>query len=219
MNESAVAEAFRRWAEACPTPTTELHYCTPFQLLVAVVLSAQTTDQSVNHATRTLFTVAPDACAMAALDESEIISHIRRLGLYRTKARHLKALATQICRDYHGTVPNSRLLLERLPGVGRKTANVILNTLFDAETIAVDTHIFRIANRMGLAPGPTERAVEEHLLRRIPPPYRRHAHHWLILHGRFTCTARHPRCRHCLVIDLCTYPDKEKTHALSTLSR
>lgn len=208
MSPAEIATAFARWQAANPTPTTELRYETPFQLLAAVVLSAQTTDKSVNEATKTLFARAPDACTMAELPEREIAHAIRRIGLYRTKARHLKALAERLCRDHGGSVPNDRAYLENLPGVGRKTANVILNTLFGEETIAVDTHIFRVANRMGLAPGRTVRAVEAALRARVPPSFRRHAHHWLILHGRYVCTARAPRCPACLVADLCRFPGK-----------
>lgn len=217
MSEAEITAAFARWQAANPQPTTELRYETPFQLLAAVVLSAQTTDQRVNDATRTLFAVAPDACTMAELPEEEIARHIRQIGLFRSKARHLKALAERLCRDHQGAVPNDRAYLESLPGVGRKTANVVLNTLFGEETIAVDTHIFRVSNRMGLAPGKSVREVEEMLLARVPQPYRRHAHHWLILHGRYTCTARKPRCDTCLVADLCHYPEKRRHHALSTL--
>lgn len=208
MSDAAVAEAFARWQANNPEPTTELHYGNPFQLLAAVVLSAQATDKSVNAATQTLFAVAPDACSMAQLSESEIAAHIRRIGLYQSKARNLKRLAERLCAEHGGAVPNDRAYLESLPGVGRKTANVVLNTLFGAETIAVDIHIFRVSNRMGLAPGKTVREVEDRLMARVPKPYRRHAHHWLILHGRYTCTARRPQCNRCLVADLCGYPEK-----------
>ncbi len=219
MSDADVAAAFARWQEANPHPTTELRYATPFQLLVAVVLSAQTTDRRVNEVTPQLFTLAPDACSLAQLREEEIAQTINRIGLFRAKARYLKALAERLCRDHGGAVPNDRAYLERLPGVGRKTANVILNTLFGEETIAVDTHIFRVANRMGLAPGKTVRAVEAALLARVPPPFRRHAHHWLILHGRYVCTARNPKCAQCLVHDLCGYPKKEGVASPAALRR
>lgn len=208
MSDEAVAEAFARWQANNPEPTTELRYNNPFQLLAAVVLSAQATDKSVNAATQTLFAVAPDACTMAQCSETEIAAHIRRIGLYQSKARNLKRLAERLCQEHRGEVPNDRAYLESLPGVGRKTANVVLNTLFGVETIAVDTHIFRVSNRMGLAPGKNVREVENGLLARVPKPYRRHAHHWLILHGRYTCTARRPQCDRCLVADLCCYPEK-----------
>jgi len=219
MSEADVAAAFARWQAANPQPTTELRYATAFQLLVAVVLSAQTTDKQVNEVTPRLFALAPDACSLAQLREEEIAQAINRIGLFRTKARYLKALAERLCRDHGGAVPNDRAYLEQLPGVGRKTANVILNTLFGEETIAVDTHIFRVANRMGLAPGRTVRAVEVALLARVPAPFRRHAHHWLILHGRYVCTARAPKCAQCLVNDLCGYPKKGNVASPTALRR
>ncbi len=211
MTPEEIAAAFRYWQAQNPEPRTELRYATPFQLLVAVVLSAQTTDKSVNAATPALFAAAPDACAMARLTEDEIAAHIRRIGLYRSKARHLKALATILCERYHGEVPRERAALEALPGVGRKTANVVLNALYGEATIAVDTHLFRVANRMGLAPGTTPRAVEAALIARIPEPFRRHAHHWLILHGRYVCSARQPRCSECGVAAWCQYRAKTPT--------
>ncbi len=197
-----------RLAERDPEPTTELHYATPFQLLIAVILSAQSTDRGVNAATTSLFAAAPDAGSMRALGEDGVKAHIRTLGLFNNKAKNVVATCHRLVEDHGGEVPRDRKALEALPGVGRKTANVILNTAFGEPTIAVDTHIFRVANRTGLAPGPTVRAVEDRLVEVIPAPYRRHAHHWLILHGRYVCTARRPRCPECRIADLCAYPDK-----------
>ncbi|MDD2408606.1 MAG: endonuclease III [Tepidiphilus sp.] len=208
MTPQEIEAFFERLAALDPHPTTELEYATPFQLLAAVVLSAQATDKSVNEATRTLFAVAPDARAMVALGEEGIAQHIRRIGLYRSKAKHLHELSRRLLETTGGEIPDDRDFLESLPGVGRKTANVVLNTLFGHPVIAVDTHIFRVANRTGLAPGKTVRAVEESLTARVPPRFRRHAHHWLILLGRYTCTARAPRCDACPVHDLCHWPHK-----------
>jgi endonuclease-3 len=208
MQADAAREFFRRLEQANPNPTTELEYASPFQLLVAVVLSAQATDVSVNRATRTLFAVAPTPETMLTLGEAGVADHIKSIGLYRTKARNTIALSHMLLEHHGGAVPNSRVALEALPGVGRKTANVVLNTLFDEPVIAVDTHIFRLGNRTGLAPGKDVVAVENALMRRIPGDYLKNAHHWLILHGRYVCTARKPACGACVVRDLCDYRDK-----------
>lgn len=208
MRADAVREFFHRLQHANPDPTTELAYGSPFQLLVAVVLSAQATDVSVNLATRTLFAVAPTPEAMVTLGEAGVTEHIKRIGLFRNKARNTVALSHMLLEQHAGEVPRSRAALEALPGVGRKTANVVLNTLFDEPVIAVDTHIFRLGNRTGLAPGKDVTAVEKALMRRIPREYLKNAHHWLILHGRYVCTARKPACGTCLVRDLCDYKDK-----------
>ncbi|AYH44357.1 endonuclease III [Azoarcus sp. DN11] len=208
MNRESVREFFRRLAAANPHPTTELEYGSPFQLLVAVVLSAQATDKSVNLATRGLFEAAPTPEAMITLGEEGVAAHIRTIGLYRNKARNVVALSHLLLERHGGEVPRDRVALEALPGVGRKTANVVLNTVFGEPVMAVDTHIFRLANRTGLAPGKDVLAVENALMRRVPKDYLRDAHHWLILHGRYVCTARKPKCAGCLVRDLCAYRDK-----------
>jgi endonuclease-3 len=208
MKRDAVREFFRRLAEVDPAPTTELEYGSPFQLLVAVVLSAQATDRSVNLATRGLFAAAPTPEAFVSLGEEGVASHIRTIGLYRTKARNTVALSRMLLERHGGEVPKDRAALEALPGVGRKTANVVLNTVFGAPVMAVDTHIFRLANRSGLAPGKDVLAVEQALMRRVPKEYLQNAHHWLILHGRYVCTARKPRCGECRVRDLCDFRDK-----------
>ncbi len=198
----------RAIAAANPTPRTELHYATPFQLLVAVVLSAQTTDAAVNKVTPALFARAPDAASMAALGATAIGDVIRSIGLWQAKARHVAALAADLVSHHQGEVPSTRAALEALPGVGRKTANVVLNVVFDQPTMAVDTHIFRIGNRTGLAPGKTPRAVEDALLARLPADTLRDAHHWLILHGRYICRARAPDCAHCPAVKPCRFPGK-----------
>jgi endonuclease-3 len=203
MNAAAISEMFRRLQAHNPTPTTELNYHSPFELLIAVILSAQATDKAVNQATVGLFAAANTPAAMLDLGEAGLIQHIRHIGLYRTKARHILSTCTQLLAHHQGQVPNTRAALEQLPGVGRKTANVVLNTAFGAPTIAVDTHIFRVANRLGLAPGKTPLAVELALLQQVPIEFHRHAHHWLILHGRYTCTALRPRCANCPLHDLC----------------
>ena len=208
MRLAAVAEAFRRLRDANPHPTTELEYASPFQLLVAVVLSAQATDKGVNIATRKLFAVAPTPEAMMDLGEAGIAEHIKTIGLFRNKAKNTAQLSRQLIERHGGEVPNDREALEALPGVGRKTANVVLNTIFGEPTMAVDTHIFRLANRTGLAPGKDVLEVEKRLLRRIPKEYLRDAHHWLILHGRYVCVARKPKCGECLIRYLCLYKDK-----------
>jgi endonuclease-3 len=199
---------FERLRAANPDPRSELSYTTPFQLLVAVVLSAQATDKSVNLATPGLFAAAPSPAAMVALGRRGIERHIRSIGLYRTKAKNLWAACRLLAKEHGGEVPRTREALERLPGVGRKTANVILNTAFGEPTIAVDTHIFRVANRTGLAPGKDVLAVEQKLMKVVPDAFRLGAHHWLILHGRYVCTARKPACGTCLIRDLCEFKHK-----------
>ncbi len=196
-------------SQANPAPRSELAYQDPFTLLVAVVLSAQATDAGVNKATPVLFAAAPDPAAMAALGEAEIGRHIRTIGLWQAKARHVAALSRALVDQHGGQVPQDRAALEALPGVGRKTANVVLNVAFGHSTMAVDTHIFRIGNRTGLAPGKTPRAVEDKLVARIPPDLLRDAHHWLILHGRYVCRARAPECWRCVARPWCRYPDKD----------
>lgn len=208
LSKKAVQTLFERLQAADPEPTSELHYGSTYQLLVAVALSAQATDASVNRATRTLFAVAPTPQTMVQLGEAGLKRHIARIGLFNTKAANVVALSRQLLDRHDGTVPDDRAALEALPGVGRKTANVVLNTAFGHDTIAVDTHIFRVANRTGLAPGATVRAVEDALLQVVPARFRHHAHHWLILHGRYVCMARKPDCGHCVLRDLCLYPDK-----------
>jgi endonuclease-3 len=210
MKPAARVELFRRLAAIDPQPKTELVYATPFQLLVAVILSAQATDKSVNLATRGLFLAAPTPQAIAALGEEKLADYIKTIGLYKTKAKNVIATAQRLLAQHGGEVPHDRAALEALPGVGRKTANVILNIVFGEPTIAVDTHIFRLANRTGLAPGKDVVAVEKKLLRAVPEQYRQHAHHWLILHGRYVCKARKPECWRCVIRDVCGF--KEKTH-------
>lgn len=208
MNKHKREEIFRRLREANPKPTTELNYGSPFELLVAVVLSAQATDVGVNKATAKLFPVANTPEKILELGEEGLKEYVRTIGLYNSKAANI-VKACRILVDKHGgEVPRDRQALEALPGVGRKTANVILNTAFGEPTIAVDTHIFRVANRTGLAPGKTPRAVEDKLLEVVPEEYRRDAHHWLILHGRYVCKARRPACPECVIADLCEYRDK-----------
>jgi endonuclease-3 len=199
---------FERLRRANPAPTTELKHRTPFELLIAVMLSAQATDVSVNKATRELFKLARTPSAMLKLGVRGIKRHIKSIGLYNTKAANIIRTCRLLVEHHGGRVPSTREELEALPGVGRKTANVVLNTAFGEPTIAVDTHIFRVANRTGLAPGRTPLAVEQELLKAVPPRYRQHAHHWLILHGRYTCLARKPHCPRCVIYDLCEYPDK-----------
>ena len=208
MKRKDIEEFFRRLAAARPIPETELAFDTPYTLLVAVVLSAQATDVSVNKATEKLYAVAKTPQQILALGEARLAEYIRTIGLYRTKARNVIKLSEMLLAHHDGKVPRDREALEALPGVGRKTANVVLNVAFGEETIAVDTHIFRVGNRTGLAPGKTPLEVELGLLKRVPPPYRRHAHHWLILHGRYVCKARKPECPACVVSDLCSYRAK-----------
>ena len=210
MNPQKRGEIFARLARANPKPTTELEYRTPYELLVAVILSAQATDRSVNLATAELFKVADTPQKMLALGLDGLIPYIRTIGLYRNKARHILEASRLLVERHGGEVPATREALEQLPGVGRKTANVVLNTAFGHATIAVDTHIFRVANRTGLAPGKTPIEVEERLLKFVPEAYRRDAHHWLILHGRYVCKARKPDCPQCLIRDLCEYRQKTR---------
>ena len=208
MTREAIREFFRRLHEANHHPQTELEYDSPFQLLVAVVLSAQATDRSVNIATRKLFAAAPTPEAMVTLGEEGIAEHIKTIGLFRNKARNTLALSRLLLERHGGEVPANREALEALPGVGRKTANVVLNTVFRQPVMAVDTHIFRVGNRTGLAPGKDVLEVEKRLMRRVPRDYLLDAHHWLILHGRYICTARSPKCGICSVRDLCLFRDK-----------
>ncbi len=203
-----VREIFRRFSIQRPEPKGELDYVNPFTLLVAVVLSAQATDVGVNKATKGLFAVADTPEKMAALGEEKVGAYIRTIGLWRAKAKNVVALSKALIADYDGKVPETREELVKLPGVGRKTANVVLNSAFGQHTLAVDTHIFRLGNRLGLAPGKTPDEVEQGLLKVIPPEYLRHAHHWLILHGRYVCKARKPECERCIIADLCKWPEK-----------
>ena len=208
MRKRDVETLFARLRAANPEPRSELHYRNAFELLVAVVLSAQATDVSVNKVTPALFAAAPDARALAALGAEGIAAHIRSIGLYRTKANNLAALGQLLLQRHDGQVPGTREALEALPGVGRKTANVVLNIAFGQPTLAVDTHIFRVANRLGLAPGKTPLEVERGLLAVVPPRDLHDAHHWLILHGRYVCKARRPECWRCALADLCPYRPK-----------
>jgi endonuclease-3 len=208
MKPAQRREIFERLQSVNPAPRSELEYSTPFQLLVAVILSAQATDKSVNRATPALFRDAPTPAAMLALGVDGVSRYIRSIGLYNSKARNLIETCRILMERFAGEVPREREALESLPGVGRKTANVVLNVAFGEPTIAVDTHIFRVANRLGLAPGRTPLQVEERLLEVVPEPFRLHAHHWLILHGRYVCTARVPGCPECRLIDLCEYDHK-----------
>ena len=208
MKREQVHEFFRRLREANPAPTTELNYRNPFELLVAVILSAQATDVGVNKATARLFEDAPTPDAMLALGKDGLKHYIRTIGLFNSKAKNIIATCRILTVEHGGEVPAEREALEQLPGVGRKTANVVLNTAFDQPTMAVDTHIFRVANRTGLARGKTPRAVEDRLLKVIPPEFLKDAHHWLILHGRYVCKARKPDCSKCIVADLCAWQEK-----------
>jgi endonuclease III len=208
MNPQKRRQIFERLQQANPEPVGELNWGSPFELLVAVILSAQATDRSVNLATARLFAEANTPEAILALGEEGLRHHIRTIGLFNSKAKNILETCRLLLQRHGGEVPSERAALEALPGVGRKTANVVLNGAFGHPTVAVDTHIFRLANRTRLAPGKTPLAVEERLLRHIPKPFLPHAHHWLILHGRYTCTARRPKCGDCLIADLCEYPDK-----------
>ncbi|MCK0531292.1 endonuclease III [Sphingobium agri] len=214
MNKDQIFDFFSRLAEANPAPRTELEYGNDYQLLVAVVLSAQATDVGVNKATRALFQQVETPAEMVALGEEGLKQHIKTIGLFNAKAKNVIALSEILVRDFGGEVPQDRDVLTTLPGVGRKTANVVMNTAFGHETFAVDTHIFRVGNRTGLAAGKTPLAVELQLEKRVPGPFRRDAHHWLILHGRYVCKARRPECWRCIVADLCRY--KPKTPAPKT---
>ncbi len=215
MKPAAVEEMFARLRAANPDPRTELEYSSPFELLVAVILSAQATDRSVNIATAELFKVARSPAAMLALGVDGLSRYIKSIGLFNTKAKNVIAASRILVEQHGGKVPRDRGALEALPGVGRKTANVVLNVAFGEPTIAVDTHIFRVANRTGLAAGATTLDVEEKLLRVVPDEYRQHAHHWLILHGRYVCTARKPACPSCVIRDLCRYPHKTPSEGTS----
>jgi endonuclease-3 len=208
VKKAEVFEFFRRLAEDNPSPTTELESGNPYQLLVAVVLSAQATDASVNIACRPLFEKVRTPAQMVALGEDDLRDAIKTIGLFNTKSKNVIALSEALIRDHGGEVPRTREDIQKLPGVGRKTANVVLNTAFGEETFAVDTHVFRVGNRTGLAPGKTPEEVEAKLEKIVPQPFRRDAHHWLILHGRYTCKARTPECWRCPVIDLCRYKPK-----------
>lgn len=208
MTPQQIETMFARLAAANPAPETELAFVNAYTLLVAVVLSAQATDVGVNKATARLFEAVQTPQAMLDLGEEGLRRHIRTIGLFNTKAKNVIALSASLVANYGGEVPNDRDALEALPGVGRKTANVVLNVAFGAETCAVDTHIFRVANRTGLAPGKNVRSVEDGLMAVIPPAYRRHAHHWLILHGRYVCKARTPECWRCPIADLCDFAGK-----------
>ncbi len=208
MNAKKRLLFFQRLQQANPHPTTELDYSTPFELLIAVLLSAQATDVSVNLATRRLYPVANTPAKILALGEDQLIPYISSIGLFRTKAKHIIATCKILLEQHHGQVPRERVALEALPGVGRKTANVVLNTAFGEPTIAVDTHIFRVSNRTGLAPGATVEKVELGLLKLVPEEFKLNAHHWLILHGRYTCKARQPLCWNCMLADLCDYKQK-----------
>ena len=209
MNKAIRSEIFRRLRELNPQPKTELEYATPFQLLVAVVLSAQATDVGVNKATRRLFPRAGTPAEILALGEEGLCDYIRTIGLFRSKAKHVIELCRLLLQKHGGEVPQDRAALEALPGVGRKTANVVLNTAFGQPTIAVDTHIFRVSNRTGIAPGKDVREVEDRLLRVVPREFKLDCHHWLILHGRYVCQARKPRCGECPIRDLCEYRGTE----------
>jgi endonuclease-3 len=224
VKKDEVFEFFRRLAEDSPAPATELEFTNPYTLLVAVVLSAQATDASVNLACRPLFEKIRTPQQMVELGEDALRDQIKTIGLFNTKAKNVIALSEALIRDHGGEVPRTREELQKLPGVGRKTANVVLNTAFGEETFAVDTHVFRVSNRTGLAPGKTPDEVEARLEKIVPQPFRRDAHHWLILHGRYTCKARTPECWRCVVADLCRYrpktpPPKAKSSGARSASR
>ena len=208
LTRAEIQTVFERFRAANPEPKSDLEYGSPFQLLVAVVLSAQATDKGVNVATRKLFPAAPTPEAIVSLGVAGVEDMIKTIGLFRAKAKNVVALSHQLLEKHGGEVPNDRAALEALPGVGRKTANVVLNIVFGEPTMAVDTHIFRIANRIGLAPGKDVLAVEHALLKVVPKAFMLHAHHWLILHGRYVCTARKPLCERCSIVDICRYRDK-----------
>ncbi len=219
MHPATRAAIYRRLQAANPAPTTELLYETPFELLVAVMLSAHTTDKSVNAATRQLFPIANTPAAVYALGVEGVKPYIKSVGLYNTKAKNLIGLAGQILERHGGEVPGERAALEALPGVGRKTASIVLNMVFNQVEVAVDTHIFRVANRTGLAPGKNPLEVEQALIANTPPQYLKNAHHWLLLHGRYVCTARAPHCPTCLIRDLCEYPHKTQPKAAAPRGR
>lgn len=209
MNTVKRREIFLRLQAANPQPTTELEYSSPFELLVAVILSAQATDVSVNAATRHLFPIANSPQDLLNLGEEKLRDHVKRIGLYKTKAKHIMQTCKLLMEKHQGAVPQTREALEALPGVGRKTANVVLNTAFGQPTIAVDTHIFRVSNRTGLAPGKNPLEVENRLLKFVPDEFKHDIHHWLILHGRYICQSRKPKCGECMIVDLCEYRAKE----------
>ena len=211
MNAAKRRQIFERFRAANPEPRGELEYRTPFELLIAVILSAQATDKSVNLATRSLYRTANTPEAMLALGMDGLIGHIKRIGLYRTKAKNILATCALLIGRHGGKVPRERAALEQLPGVGRKTANVVLNIAFGEPTIAVDTHIFRVSKRSGIAPGKDPLEVEQRLLKFVAPEFRQHAHHWLILHGRYVCKARKPDCPQCAIADLCEFKTKTRT--------
>jgi endonuclease-3 len=219
LTPSEIDEIFRRFEEINPQPRTELRYQDPFTLLVSVVLSAQATDSSVNEATPALFVVADTPAKLAALGEAALADKIKTIGIYRNKARNLIALAKKLVADFEGKVPRDREALETLPGVGRKTANVVLNVAFGEPTIAVDTHIFRVSNRTGLAPGKTPLDVELVLNEVVPARYKHHCHHWLILHGRYVCKARKPECWRCAISDICLFGPKTPLPSGHSLER
>lgn len=208
LDKAEILEVFRRFHAANPEPKGELEHTNPFTLLVAVVLSAQATDAGVNKATRALFKIADTPEKMLKLGEDKLRDYVKTIGLYRAKAKNVIGLSKRLIDDYDGVVPSDRDALETLPGVGRKTANVVMNIAFHQPTMAVDTHVFRVANRIGLSRGKTPLAVEEDLMHVVPKEYAMHAHHWLILHGRYVCKARKPECWRCLINDICRYPDK-----------
>ena len=219
MNADKRREIFERFRAANPQPTTELEYQTPFELLVAVILSAQATDKSVNAVTRKLFPKARTPRAIADLGVAELSTNIRTIGLWKAKAKNIIATASAIADQHGGEVPRAREALEALPGVGRKTANVVMNTVFGEPTMAVDTHIYRVANRTKLAPGKTPRAVEDALLKFVPGEFQHDAHHWLLLHGRYVCKALKPACPKCLINDLCEYGPRRRIIAAASRSR
>lgn len=208
MNKTKVETIFKRFLKQNPSPTTELVYRSEFELLISVILSAQATDISVNNATKVLYKVANTPQKILQLGEEKLKEYIKSIGLYHTKAKNIIKTCQLLISNHHGKVPANREALEALPGVGRKTANVILNTAFGEHTIAVDTHIFRVANRIGLAKGATPLVVETQLIKTIPLKFQKDAHHWLILHGRYTCTARKPKCQECIIQDVCEYKEK-----------
>ncbi len=210
MNKNKIREIFARFQQHNPSPTTELNYSSPFELLIAVMLSAQATDVGVNKATEKLFKVAPTPEKMLKLGEQKLKEYINTINFYPTKARNIIKTCELLVSKYQAEIPRDRLALEEFPGVGRKTASVVLNTAFGETEIAVDTHIFRVSNRTGIAPGKTVLEVEQNLMKVVPDEYKKDAHHWLILHGRYTCVARRPKCPTCLIHDLCEYPDKTK---------
>ena len=210
LSKAEINELFRRLHELEPEPKTELNYHNHFTLLVAVVLSAQATDVGVNKATKALFEIADTPEKMLTLGEDRLRQYIKTIGLYKTKAKNVIGLSQKLIAEMNGQIPNDRKALESLPGVGRKTANVVLNVAFGQPTMAVDTHIFRVSNRTGLAPGKTPLEVEQNLLKVVPKAYAKYAHHWLILHGRYTCIARKPKCYNCIIADICKFKDKTK---------